>query len=237
MDPERNKLIRSLFFPAIFVLAIWFVKAWEVILDTSFAGYGLYPMQWKGIPGILTMPLIHSGWKHLFANSVPLFLLAALLFYSYREIAWKVLILTYLISGLWVWFLGMPGSLHIGASGVVYGVAAFLFTSGIIRREIKLMAITLLVAFLYGGLIWGIFPQFFPTERISWEGHLMGLLAGTILAVYFRKTGPQRPRYDWEDEDTNEDDDDPYSGYHPDDPTVPRPPEPPEIHYHYSKLI
>ncbi len=232
MDPERKKLIRSLFFPAIFVFIIWFVKALEVILDTSFAGYGMHPMYWKGIPGILTMPLIHAGWKHLFANSIPLFLLAALLFYSYREIAWKVLILIYFLSGLWVWFLGDPGSVHIGASGVVYGLAAFLFTSGIIRREKTLMAITLLVAFLYGGLIWGVFPQFFPKERISWEGHLMGLLAGTILAIYFRKVGPQRPRYDWEEEDDDQDED-PFSGYHPDDPTVPKPPEPPEIRYHY----
>jgi len=208
------------------------VKALEVILDISFAEYGLYPMQWKGIYGIFTMPFIHAGWNHLFANSIPLFLLAAFLFYSYREIAWKVLILIYVISGLWVWFLGAQGSLHIGASGVVYGLAAFLFTSGIIRREIKLMAITLLVAFLYGGLIWGVFPQFFPKERISWEGHLMGLLAGTILAIYFRKVGPQRPRYDWEDED-DDDNEDPYSGYHPDDPKAPKPPIPPEISYHY----
>ena len=228
MDPERNRLIRSLFFPAIFVLIIFFVKAIEVILDTSFGIYGMHPMKWIGIPGILSMPLLHSGWSHLFANSVPLFLLAAFLFYSYREIAWKVLILIYILTGLWVWFLGAPGSVHIGASGVVYGLASFLFTSGIIRREIKLMAITLLVAFLYGGLIWGVFPQFFPTERISWEGHLMGLLAGTILAIYFRNVGPQRPTYEWEDDD----DDDPYSGYHPDDPKAPKPPQ---INYHYRE--
>ncbi|TSA26151.1 MAG: rhomboid family intramembrane serine protease [Bacteroidetes bacterium] len=206
MDAERRKLIRSLFFPVIFVIAIWLVKFLEVILDTSFATYGMYPMQWKGLPGILTMPLIHADWKHLFANSIPLFILAAFLFYSYREIAWRILILIYLLSGLWVWFLGTEGSLHIGSSGVVYGLAAFLFTSGIIRRDTRLMAITLLVAFLYGGLVWGIFPQLFPRERISWEGHLMGLLAGTILAVYFRKVGPQRPRFDWEDEEEDEED-------------------------------
>ncbi|NQV02393.1 MAG: hypothetical protein HQ542_07095, partial [Bacteroidia bacterium] len=82
MDPERNRLIRSFFFPAIFVLLIFFVKAIEVIFDTSFGIYGLHPMKWKGVPGILSMPLIHSGWNHLFANSVPLFLLAAFLFYS-----------------------------------------------------------------------------------------------------------------------------------------------------------
>ncbi len=231
MDKERNRLIRSLIFPIIFILAIWLVKVIEVAFDISFSPYGLRPLHWVGLPGILTMPLIHSGWNHLFANTIPLFILSAFLFYSYREIAWKVLIFVYLLSGLWVWFLGQLDSVHIGASGVVYGLAAFLFTSGIIRRDTRLMAITLIVAFLYGGLIWGVFPQFFPQEKISWEGHLTGLLAGTILAIYFRKIGPQRPHFEWEDE---EDDDDPYSGYHPDDPKAPKPPN---IYYsHKSNL-
>jgi len=204
MDREQAGLIRSLFFPMVFILVMWLVKSTEFLLGTSFAGVGLKPMQWEGLAGILTMPFLHGDWKHLFANTIPLFILAALLFYSYKEIAWKVLILIYLLAGLWLWFLGKPGSVHIGASGVVYGLAAFLFTSGIIRRDTRLMAITLLVTFLYGGLIWGIFPQFFPKEKISWEGHLTGLLAGTILAVYFRKSGPQRPRYDWEEEEDEE---------------------------------
>ncbi|MBC8316118.1 MAG: rhomboid family intramembrane serine protease [Bacteroidetes bacterium] len=227
MDKERNRLIRSFIFPIIFILAIWLVKVIEVAFDIPFGPYGLRPLHWVGLPGILTMPLIHSGWNHLFANTIPLFILSAFLFYSYREIAWKVLIFIYLLSGLWVWFLGQFESVHIGASGVVYGLAAFLFTSGIIRRDTRLMAITLIVAFLYGGLIWGVFPQFFPQEKISWEGHLMGLLAGTILAIYFRKIGPQRPHFEWEDE---ENDDDPYSGYHPDDPKAPKPPD---VNYHY----
>jgi len=229
MEKERNRLIRSFFFPVIFILAIWLVKVIEVIFDISLSPYGLHPLQWEGLPGIFTMPLIHSGWNHLFANTIPLFILSTFLFYSYREVAWKVLILIYLLSGSWVWFLGQSGSVHIGASGIVYGLAAFLFTSGILRRDTPLMAITLIVAFLYGGLIWGVFPQFFPKEKISWEGHLMGLLAGMILAIYFRKIGPQRPRFDWEDE---EDDEDPYSGYHPDDPKAPKPPR---INYHYRE--
>ncbi|MFH1160460.1 MAG: rhomboid family intramembrane serine protease [bacterium] len=209
MEAEKGKLIRSLFFPVIFIFIIWAVKVVEIILNTSFADYGLHPLQWKGLWGILTFPLIHSGWNHLFANTVPLFILSAFLFYSYREIAWKVLILIYLVSGLWIWVFAGYGSVHIGASGVVYGLAAFLFISGILRRDTSLMAVTLLVVFLYGGLIWGIFPQLFPKERISWEGHLMGLLAGTVLAFYFRKAGPQRAKYDWEEEE--DEDPDPYS--------------------------
>jgi membrane associated rhomboid family serine protease len=96
----------------------------------------------------------------------------------------------------------------VGASGVVYGLAAFLFLSGILRRDSRLMSVTMLIAFLYGGLVWGIFPQLFPHQPISWESHLMGLLAGTVLAVYYRKSGPQRKVYDWENEEEEDDEND-----------------------------
>lgn len=208
MENERNQLIRSMVFPLLFILLIWIIKAFEIIMDISLAPYGMHPREWSGIYGIFTMPLIHSNWNHLVANTIPLFILGSFLFYSYREIAWPVLLLIYLLSGIWVLFAGRDGSVHIGASGIVYGLAAFLFTSGILRRDTRLMAVTLLVTFLYGGLIWGVFPQFFPQEQISWEGHLMGLIAGLVLAVYFRKKGPQPPHFDWEDDDETGDNDD-----------------------------
>ena len=188
-------------FPSLFVIAIWLVKFVELIFKINLSEYGLQPLHLRGLAGIVTCPFLHEGFSHLFANSIPLFLLSGLLFYFYKEIAWRILLLIYLMTGLWVWFLARPDSIHIGASGVVYGLAAFLFFSGIIRRETRLMAITLLTAFLYGGMVWGIFPQFFPMKQISWESHLMGLLAGLILAIYYRKSGPQRKKYEWEDED------------------------------------
>ena len=200
MNEERGKIIESLIYPALFVVILWLVKIFEVTFKTDLSQYGLQPLHLKGLMGIITSPLLHEGFSHLFANSVPLFLLGALLFYFYREIAWKILILIYLLTGIWVWVFARGNAVHIGASGVVYGLAAFLFLSGIIRRETKLMAITLLTAFLYGGMVWGIFPQFFPMKQISWESHLMGLLAGSVLAIYYRKSGPQRKKYEWEDE-------------------------------------
>lgn len=195
------RFIRSFFYPFIFLLILWLIKAVELIFSLNLSEYGLYPLQAKGLPGILTAPFLHADLSHLFANSIPLLILGALLFYFYKDIAWPVLILLYLITGIWVWTFARGGSVHIGASGIIYGLASFLFFSGIIRREARLMVITLLVTFLYGGLIWGIFPQFFPVQRISWESHLMGLLAGLVLAFYFRKSGPQRKIYEWEDED------------------------------------
>lgn len=206
MDAEKIRFIRSFFYPFIFLLILWLIKAVELIFSLNLAEYGLYPLQVKGLPGILTYPFLHADLSHLFANSIPLLILGAFLFYFYKKIAWPVLLLLYLITGIWVWTFARGGAVHIGASGVIYGLASFLFFSGIFRRETGLMVITLLVTFLYGGLIWGIFPQLFPVQRISWESHLMGLLAGLILAFYFRKSGPQRKIYEWEDEEEDDTD-------------------------------
>jgi membrane associated rhomboid family serine protease len=205
MNEERRKILQSLIFPAILVLIMWIVKLIEITFNIDLRDYGLIPLKARGLLGIITSPFLHQGFPHLFGNSVPLFVLGGLLFYFYRELAWKVLILIYFITGFWVWFFARGTGIHIGASGIVNGLAAFLFLSGILRRETKLMAITLLIAFLYGGIVWGIFPQFFPLQNISWESHLMGLMAGAMLAIYYKKTGPQRIKYEWENEDDNED--------------------------------
>ncbi len=198
---EKHRIINSLLFPAIIVLFMWLVKSADMVFNLGLNDYGLYPLQAKGLAGIFTAPFLHADLAHLFANSVPLLILGAFLFYFYAEIAWLILGLIYVITGLLVWVYARGDAAHIGASGVVYGLAAFLFFSGIIRREKSLMVLTLLVAFLYGGLIWGIFPQLFPGQPISWESHLMGLLTGFILALYYRNQGPQRQEWDWSEEE------------------------------------
>jgi len=205
MQDEQKRMLRSLFVPGIFVLAMWLVKIFETVSHIDLEVFGLAPKSWHGLMGILFSPLLHANFSHLSANTLPFLFLGGLLFYFYRSIAWKIFWQVWLITGLWVWVFARPDSVHVGASGVVYGFAAFLFLSGIIRRDSKLMAITLLIAFLYGGLVWGIFPQLFPNQPISWESHLMGMLAGTILAIYYRKSGPQKKEYQWEED---EDDDD-----------------------------
>jgi len=204
-NDEKIKFYRSFFYPAIFVILLWVIKGADIIFDLELYRYGLYPLQTKGLIGIFTAPFLHANIAHLFANSVPLLVLGAFLFYFYTDIAWMILGLLYLITGTWVWFFARGGAAHIGASGVIYGLASFLFFSGIIRREKGLLVITLLVAFLYGGLIWGIFPQLFPNQPISWESHTMGLLAGIVLALYYRNQGPQRKTWDW-GEDQEDDD-------------------------------
>ena len=193
--------------PVAFVILLWLIRAADVIGDIGMNEYGLYPLKIKGLPGIITAPLLHAGFSHLFANTVPLLVLGSLLFYFYRSLAWKVLLLIWLMTGIWVWVFARGSAAHIGASGIIYGLASFLFLSGIIRREPRLMIITLLVTFLYGSLLWGLFPQFFPKEHISWESHLMGLLSGALLAIWYRKSGPQKQVYVWNDDEEEEGED------------------------------
>jgi membrane associated rhomboid family serine protease len=225
LKEEKEKIFRSFIYPVLFVSLLWLIRVADVTFHLNLNNHGLYPLEIKGLPGILTAPFLHADFSHLFANSIPAIILGALLFYFYREIAWLILGLLLVTTGSWVWVFARSGAAHIGASGIIYGLASFLFFSGIIRREKGLMVITLLVGFLYGGLIWGLFPELFPKEHISWESHLMGLLAGLILAVYYRKSGPQRQPYEWEDEDDNPDD----------PPDLPEEQADPEIHYEYTE--
>ena len=237
MKDDQKRMVESLIVPGIFVFLMWLIKISEVLFNFNLEGYGVMPLSWRGLPGILFAPVLHENFSHLAANTLPFFFLGGLLFYFYKPIAWKIFWLVWLITGLWVWVFAREDSVHIGASGVVYGLASFLFLSGIIRRDNRLMSITLLIAFLYGGLVWGIFPQLFPHQPISWESHLMGLLAGIVLAIYYRKSGPQRKIYEWEneeyDEDEGDNDGDPEEGEDkPDDPT---PPGGTTYHYEYKE--
>lgn len=197
---EKRRFYHSLVFPAFFLLVIWSVRITESALETSFAHLGLFPLKAEGLRGILFAPLLHADFKHLFDNSVPLFFLSVAIFYFYRPVAYRVFFLVWLISGAIVWLTARP-AYHIGASGLVYGFASFVFFSGIIRNNIHLLAISLLVVFLYGGLVWGIFPYDF---RISWESHLVGGLTGLGLAIYYRGFGPPSTRKVWEEEEEGE---------------------------------
>jgi membrane associated rhomboid family serine protease len=197
MRQEELKIIRSFVPPFLFVFLLWVIWAVEMIGQFELGFLGIYPLRWSGLVGIITAPLVHADFSHLVSNSLPLLVLGSALFYFYRDLAWKIFILVYVLTGIWVWLAARP-AYHIGASGVVYGLAMFIFASGVIRKHTGLMAVALVVVFLYGSLVWGVFPEFFPEKNISWESHLLGLVAGFILAVYFRKEGPQRRKYQWE---------------------------------------
>ena len=197
----RKKFLLSIIVPALFVALMWLVKIAEVLFVTDFSVTGIYPLTLKGIPGIVLSPFIHSDAEHLFNNSLPLFFLGTALFYFYSEVAVKIFSLTYLFTGLLVWLAGRE-AWHIGASGLVYGLASFLFFSGIIRRYFRLIALSLLIVFLYGSMVWGIFPGIY--KNVSWESHMLGFISGVLLSVIYRKEGPQAPVYDWMEEEEEE---------------------------------
>ncbi len=197
MKEDKKRFYYSAIFPLFFLFILWTIKIAEVLLNVDLAFLGIFPLRAKGLIGIITAPLIHSDFGHLTANSVPILILGTGLFYFYNKVAFKVFFLSYLIANIWIWF-GARQAYHIGASGLVYSFASFLFFSGMIQKNIRLMAISLLVVFLYGSMVWGVLPI---QPHISWESHLMGAIAGMVLAFYYRELGPKRKKYSWEIEE------------------------------------
>lgn len=199
MKQDTRRIILAMIPPLFLIFILYIIKVLEVGMNWEFTSLGIYPMEKKGLLGILTHPLIHSGFKHLLANTLPLFFLSWCLFYFYRGIASYLFFIIWMGSGILTFVIGKLGW-HIGASGIIYGLAFFLFFSGLLRKHIPLIAISLLVTFLYGGLIWNMFPHF-ASEGVSWEGHLSGAITGTLCAFAFMNYGPQRPNVFAEEEE------------------------------------
>jgi len=199
---EYRRFILSLIPPAIFVLVLWLVKFVETGGGFDFFYLGIYPRKIEGLIGILLAPMVHANYNHLVNNSVPFFFMLTAIFYFYQKVAWRVLFFSYFITGIVVWIIARP-SYHIGASGLIYSFGSFLFFSGIIRENINLLAISLLVSFLYGSMVWGIFPY---RPDMSWESHLSGMAVGFLLAYHYRHEGPQPTHFmkDMEEEEEYE---------------------------------
>ncbi len=179
---ELKKVLLSLVIPTSFVIIFWIVYLLEIGLDISLTSYGLLPRDITHWYGIFTFPFLHSGISHLLSNSSSFIVLGSLLFYFYNDKAFPVFIWSYLLSGIFTWIIGRS-NIHIGSSAMIYAFAGYLFTAGVISKNVQHMAISLIVVFIYGSMIWGIFPQ---QSAISWEGHLSGLVAGIILANIYR---------------------------------------------------
>ncbi len=190
-------------FPIMFILIIWIIFWFEVRFGFDFNILGVYPRTITGLRGIFFSPFIHGDIQHLYHNTIPLFVLSMALFYFYRTIAWKVILYGILLSGFLTWCIGRP-SYHIGASGLIYVLMSFTLFKGIFVKHFRLIALSLLIVFLYGSMIWYVFPV---KEGISWEGHLSGLLVGLLFAFIFKKSIAKPKKYDWEHDDYIEDND------------------------------
>ena len=197
---KTKNLFKILFIPMMFLLIMWTTHLFQFVFNISFIKLGVLPKTYIGLKGIFLSPFIHKDWSHLINNSYPILVLGTLLFYSYKKIAYRIFFLLFIFSGVLLWMIGRQ-SFHIGASGIIYSLASFLFFSGIIRKNPPLTAISLVVLFLYGSMIWGLFPI---NKFSSWEGHLSGFITGLVISILFREDGPKRKKYQWEIDEENE---------------------------------
>ncbi len=205
---DARLLKRSFKIAAAFTALLWLVKLGETVSGAEFARYGIYPGYLQGLAGILWAPLIHSSYAHVFANTAPLLVLGTALLYGYPHSAKIVIPVVYFGTGLGVWLFARE-AFHVGASGLTFGFMFFVFVIGTLRWDRRAITLSMLVFFLYGGMIWGVLPG---KPGISFESHLAGALIGISLAVLLRNHDPRPPekRYSWEedseDESLNDDD-------------------------------
>jgi membrane associated rhomboid family serine protease len=197
LQAENERFAYSFLPGTLFVGLIWLIALLSYLADINLAWLGIRPRDFLGLIGVVAGPLIHSGLIHLLSNSFPLVLLSGFILFLHRAVALRVFVLVYVLSGLFTWFIGR-NAFHVGASGVVYGLAGFLLFNGIIRRDRAGLAVSLAILFLYSGLFYGLFPS---EERISWEGHLGGLVAGMLAALLYgehvdKKTAISEPPAD-----------------------------------------
>jgi membrane associated rhomboid family serine protease len=205
MDKEdKEKMIVAAVISGGFILLLFAAMIAETLFDLSLSQFGVYPRETKGLIGILLSPLIHADFSHLLSNTITLFFVFFGILYFYRTSAFRVFIIIYFFDGLLVWLFARP-AYHIGASGLVYGFVSYLFFSGLIRGDRRSIALSLLMVFLYGGMIWGVLPL---KDDVSFESHLFGGVLGLICAVIFRKTDlPPReePEEEYEYDDSDDD--------------------------------
>ena len=166
------------------VSVFWAIKLFEVVMGTSLSAFGILPRATQGLIGILASPFLHGDFSHLISNSIPFVVLGTSILFFYPRIAARVIILIYVFTGLGVWLFARAESYHIGASGIVYGFASFLLFCGMFRKDFKSITVAMVVAFLYGGLIYGVFAVH---PGISWESHLIGAIMGAYAAFHYRK--------------------------------------------------
>lgn len=201
----------AVLYAVIMVAAMWLGFLLQNLGWFSGCSGAIIPLSPYGLKGIFLSPFLHGGLEHIFGNSVPIFVLIFLLFQFYPFIAKKVFFLGWILTGFLVWLLPsvdiFTGEYNqvciIGASGIVYVLAFFLFFSGVFRWNIKFLTVSMVVALYYGGLVWGVLPEelfsnLAEPSRISWQSHLSGAVIGIIMAFMFRKAGERKKKYIWE---------------------------------------
>ena len=162
------------------VTIFWAIEILDFfVFKGSLDRYGIQPHTVIGLRGILFAPFLHGGFGHLMANTIPFVILGWLTMIQETKDFYIVSFLSALVGGMGVWVFGAPGSIHIGASILIYGYLGFLLLRGYFQRNFPSIALSIFVTVAYGGLIWGVFPS---GMRVSWQGHLFGFIGGAIAA-------------------------------------------------------
>lgn len=194
-NSNRHSVKEELHGVLVFVGVIWvcFVVSW---LMPSVRGLGVRPRELTGLPGIFTMPFLHLNWTHLVSNTLPLVFLLALLAGS-RANSWMIVTGIVVLSGLLLWCFGRKEAgdqqlVHIGASGLIFGLITFLIISGMLEKRTVPLLISLVVGFFYGTTLFrGILP-IGQAQEISWDGHLCGAVAGALMSYTVAKVNGRR---------------------------------------------
>jgi len=182
-----------------FTALLWLILLADTVFGLGLNRFGLRPRHLDGLLGVFTAPLLHGGAEHLFSNTLPLLISLTTLLYLYPKSAMRVIPVIWAGSGLLAWIVGRE-SVHIGASGLIYGMLAYVFVGGILRMDMRSVAVAVMVWFLYGSMIWGVLPI---RPDSSWELHMAGAILGVALAILYRRWDimPVK-RYSWEDDDS-----------------------------------
>ena len=189
--PDRTKLLDALLWSSIFILLFIISFYGSRYINVSLTDFGVEPRTLKGLLHMPTMLFVHASPEHLWNNVLAFFILTTTLFFFYYEIAIPVFLIMWVFSPVLLFVIGRD-NVHVGASVLIYAEFAFLFFSGIFRRNLNMKRISMAVGFVYGYTVWYMFPI---EQQVSWEGHISGFICGIILAWYFRKQGPQEPVY------------------------------------------
>ena len=190
--------------PVVMVVAVlWVIQSAGVLFKWDLSLLGVVPHEIVRLYGIVTSPLVHGSYEHLFNNTLPLIVLGSMVRYGYPSSRGKVLLWAWLTSGLGIWLFGRE-SVHLGASGVSHGLFFFLFTVSLLRKDKRSVALMMIAFFMYGGMVMSIFPR---DPGISYEAHFFGALGGVIAAVLYWKRDPKPAvkRYHWEEHTDEED--------------------------------
>ncbi len=182
LEKEFIQLLKMIKYPVLLIVLLWLAHWFNYTNNFIYNAWGIYPREIDGLVGVLTAPLLHSGIQHLFSNSIPLLFLTSIMVIFYPRVAGPSFVFIYFLAGFMVWLFGR-NVYHIGASGVVYGLVAFVFWIGLFRKNQRSIVLSLIIVVMYSGYIAGVLPD---QPGISWESHLLGGLVGMLVAFIFK---------------------------------------------------